>query len=124
MQGHSDTQYTVASELFSDVTDQDGVGERPKEGNSNPLQYSCLGNPMDRAWRTTISWDHKKSEMIEQLTHTHTHTKEKCLTESNVGNTVPSPGGNKGISQYVPGGMSKDEQGWGMRTLDYGMEEE
>ena len=28
-------------------------GQRsPKEGNGNPLQYSCLGNPMDRgAWR-------------------------------------------------------------------------
>ena len=53
--------------------------------------------------------------MIEQLTHTHTHThthtQEKCLTESDIGNIVPSPGGNKGIGQYVPGGMSKDEQG-------------
>ena len=27
----------------------------PGEGNGNPLQYSCLGNPMDReAWRTTV----------------------------------------------------------------------
>ena len=24
------------------------VGRYPGEGNSNPLQYSCLGNPMDR----------------------------------------------------------------------------
>ena len=23
-------------------------GESPGEGNDNPLQYSCLGNPMDR----------------------------------------------------------------------------
>ena len=22
----------------------------PGEGNGNPLQYSCLGNPMDRVW--------------------------------------------------------------------------
>ena len=28
-----------------------GPGRSPGEGNSNPLQYSCLGNPMDRgAW--------------------------------------------------------------------------
>ena len=28
-----------------------GLGRFPGEGNSNPLQYSCLGNPMDRgAW--------------------------------------------------------------------------
>ena len=25
-----------------------GLGRSPKEGNDNPLQYSCLGNPMDR----------------------------------------------------------------------------
>ena len=28
-----------------------GSGSYPREGNSNPFQYSCLGNPMDRgAW--------------------------------------------------------------------------
>ena len=28
-----------------------GPGSSPGEGNGNPLQYSCLGNPMDRgAW--------------------------------------------------------------------------
>ena len=28
-----------------------GSGRSPVEGNGNPLQYSCLGNPMDRgAW--------------------------------------------------------------------------
>ena len=26
-----------------------GLGRSPREGNGNPLQYSCLGNPMDRA---------------------------------------------------------------------------
>ena len=31
------------------------VGKIPREGNSNPLQYSCLRNPMDRgAWRATV----------------------------------------------------------------------
>ena len=29
-----------------------GSGRSPGEGNGNPLQHSCLGNPMDRgAWR-------------------------------------------------------------------------
>ena len=29
-----------------------GSGRSPGEGNGNPLQYSCLENPMDRgAWR-------------------------------------------------------------------------
>ena len=32
-----------------------GQERSPGEGNSNPLQYSCLGNPMDRgAWRATV----------------------------------------------------------------------
>ena len=32
-----------------------GIGESPGEGNGNPLQYSCLGNPMDRGvWWTTV----------------------------------------------------------------------
>ena len=32
-----------------------GSGRSPGEGNGNPLQYSCLENPMDRgAWRTTV----------------------------------------------------------------------
>ena len=31
-----------------------GLGGSPGEGNGSPLQYSCLGNPMDRgAWRAT-----------------------------------------------------------------------
>ena len=32
-----------------------GSGGAPGEGNGNPLQYSCLENPMDRgAWRGTV----------------------------------------------------------------------
>ena len=32
-----------------------GWGRSPGGGNGNPLQYSCLGNPMDReAWWTTV----------------------------------------------------------------------
>ena len=32
-----------------------GLGRSSKEGNGNPLQYSCLENPMDRgAWRATV----------------------------------------------------------------------
>ena len=32
-----------------------GLGRSPGGGNGNPLQYSCLGNPMDRgAWWATV----------------------------------------------------------------------
>ena len=33
-----------------------GSGRSPGEGNGNPLQYSCLENPMDRrAWQDTVN---------------------------------------------------------------------
>ena len=32
-----------------------GSGRYPGEGNGNPLEFSCLENPMDReAWRATV----------------------------------------------------------------------
>ena len=32
-----------------------GSGRSPREGNGNPLQYSCLENPKDRgAWQATV----------------------------------------------------------------------
>ena len=32
-----------------------GLGRSPGKGHGNPLQCSCLGNPMDReAWRATV----------------------------------------------------------------------
>ena len=31
------------------------IGKVPREGNGNPLQYSCLENPMDRGtWLATV----------------------------------------------------------------------
>ena len=32
-----------------------GLGRSSGEGNDNPFQFSCLGNPMNKeAWQTTI----------------------------------------------------------------------
>ena len=32
-----------------------GLGRPPREGNGNPLQYSCLENSVDRdAWQATV----------------------------------------------------------------------
>ena len=40
-----------------------GSGRSPGEGNDNPLQYSCLENPMDRgAWRTIVHRVAKESD--------------------------------------------------------------
>ena len=41
----------------------------PREGNGNPLQYSCLENSMDRgAWQATVHAVAKESATTEQLT--------------------------------------------------------
>jgi len=45
-----------------------GLGKSLGEGNGNPLQYSCLGNPMDRgAWRATVHGFVKELDTTEQL---------------------------------------------------------
>ena len=31
-----------------------GSGRSPGEGNGNPLQYSCLENPVDRTWQSIV----------------------------------------------------------------------
>ena len=46
-----------------------GVSLIPGSGHGNPLQYSCLGKPMDRgAWQGYSSWGHKESDTTVQLT--------------------------------------------------------
>ena len=45
-----------------------GSGRSPGEGNGNPLQYSCLENPMDKgAWRATVDGIMKESDTVYQL---------------------------------------------------------
>ena len=43
-------------------------GRSPGEGNGNPLQYSCLENPMDRgAWWATVHGVSKELDTTEKL---------------------------------------------------------
>ena len=51
-----------------------GLGRSPGEGNGSSLQYSCLGNPMDRgAWRAVVRGVTKSSrghkDTNDQVTH-------------------------------------------------------
>ena len=50
-----------------------GSGRSPEGGNGNPLQYSCMENPMDRgAWQATVhraakSWTHMHSVQFSSV---------------------------------------------------------
>ena len=48
------------------------IAKTPGGGHGNPLQYSCLENPMDRgAWRPTV---HKVAKSWTRLKRLSTHT--------------------------------------------------
>ena len=55
-----------------DVSSSPGCGRSPGEGNGNPLQWSCLENPMDRgAWWATVrrvakSWTQQSDWALTQ----------------------------------------------------------
>ena len=57
-----------------DVDSIPGLGRSPGGGNGNPLQYSCLENPMDRkAWRATVHGVAKRQTQLKQPS-TRAHT--------------------------------------------------
>ena len=48
-----------------------GLERSPGEGNNNPLQYSCLGNPMDgEAWQATVHVIAKSWTRLSNFTFT------------------------------------------------------
>ena len=52
-----------------DMVSIPGSGRSPGGEHGNPLQYSCLENPMGRGtWWATNPWGHKELDMTEQLT--------------------------------------------------------
>ena len=66
-----------------------GLGRAPGEGKDNPLQYSCLENPMDRgAWQATVYGVVKSQTQLRLHFHqkdrqyfsTKAHGRSICLT--------------------------------------------
>ena len=62
-----------------------GLGRFPEEGHGNPLQHSCLENPVDRGVRwATVHRVVKSQTQLKQLnTQAHAHTREGCPPPSN-----------------------------------------
>ena len=64
--------------LFNSMRSTPGLGRSPGGGNGNPLQHSCLENPMDRgAWWATV---HVVTKSWTQLSDYHFtgHLPNKC----------------------------------------------
>ena len=59
---HTGKEYTHQCTECREASSIPGLGRSPRGGNGNPLQYSCLGNPMDKGtwWaivhRVAKSW--------------------------------------------------------------------
>ena len=65
------------------------LGRCPGEGNGNLLQYSCLGNPMDRgAWWATVRGVTKESDTTEWLNNNNKFTLEKWK-QTSTQNPIP-----------------------------------
>ena len=66
-----------------DTGSMPGSGGSPGGGHSNPLQYSCLENPMDRgAWRAIVhtvtkSWIRLKRLSMHARTHIQSEVSQK-----------------------------------------------
>ena len=59
-----------------------GSGRSPGGGHGNPLQYSCLENPMEReAWRATVHGVAKSPTRLKQLS---THSGHKTDWKSHL----------------------------------------
>ena len=68
--GSSDGKASAYNE--GDLGSIPGLGRSPGEGNGNPLQYSCLENPMDRgAWWATTCGVTKSQTWLSDFTSLH-----------------------------------------------------
>ena len=75
---YSHLAYLESAYNAGDLGSIPGPGRFPGEGNGNPLQYSCLENPMDRgSWWTTV---HGVTEVGHDLATKPTITTVAYLT--------------------------------------------
>ena len=86
------------------------LGRSPGVGNGNPLQYSCLGNPMDRgAWQVMGSYGVAKNctQLKRLITHTH-DVKPQLLLSGSLHSPRPSL---EGQSEAANSGRELGERG-------------
>ena len=65
------SEVKVSASNVGDLSSIPGSGRSPGEGNGNPLQYSCLENPMDgEAWYATVHGVAKSRTRLSNFTFT------------------------------------------------------
>ena len=70
--GFSSKEFTCNAEDTKRWVQSLGQEDSPGGENGNPLQYSCLGNPMGRgAWRATVHGVAKSHTWLSMHTHKH-----------------------------------------------------
>ena len=61
------------------------LGRSPEEGNGDPLQHSCLGNPMNRgAWKATVHGVTRVRHDLATKQQTLYYTESAALLGSNM----------------------------------------
>ena len=68
-----------------------GLGRSPREGNGNPLQYSCLENSIDRgAWRAAVHEVAKSQTRLSAPTHSGGRGANERQRERKTGRAGPA----------------------------------
>ena len=80
MGGASGKESTCNAGDIRDKGSIPALGRFPGGRHGNPLQYSCLENPMDSgAWQVTVPEVTKELDMSEQISTAHHIGKEEML---------------------------------------------
>ena len=107
-----------------------GSGRSPGRGHGNPLQYSCLGNPMDRgAWQDIVH-EVTKSEMTEATWHSTHSVSGRPSYWPTLAVTMPSS--FTGRNQWIlwschwkkasqPGASAGDQMSFLLKWLPHGL---
>ena len=95
-----------------------GSGKSIQEGNGNPLQYSCLGNPTVRGdWWASATRVAKESDTTEQLTNNCVYPTPHENDKADDQSSAPTPvvqGEDKELTHCVLGNSFNDQDGsWG-----------
>ena len=76
-----------------------GSGKSPGRGKANSLQYSCLGNPMDRgAWRATV---HGVAQS-QTLPEAHTQPRPRPMGQARSPHSVCDASNSEGVACIIP----------------------